>query len=411
MFEQLFQKSPVVARHQSAPFAEERASYLSYCAQRGETKRGLGSKARELIFAAELLGATPQLGVTIDQVLDIARRRADGRNGHIDSTEDRFVRNVRSWLRYLGWWNEPTANSLPFEDQLNQYCCWMRNERWLSEATIDTRQNSLKPFLRWCGQDNIELSDMQPNDVDRYFIHLGSKGWRRISLKNVAESIRSFLRYAASNGWSQPNVANSVQGPRIYQQEGLPKGQAWSDIHQLLNGMNTDCPQDIRDRAIVMLFAIYGLRASEAARLRLDDLDWEGEWLLIRRTKWQQAQKYPLLPSVGNAIIQYLEKVRPRSVYREIFLGLQSPHRPLGPKTGLYKIVSRRLAPFGVRTAHHGPHSLRHACANRLVAEGLSLKEIGDHLGHRRNESTRIYAKVDLAALREVAAFDLGELP
>ena len=179
----------------------------------------------------------------------------------------------------------------------------------------------------------------------------------------------------------------------------------------MLAEMNTDRPLDIRDRAIIMLLAIYGLRSSEVARLRLDDLDWERECLLIQRAKRGPAQIYPLLPSVGNAIAKYLETIRPSSPYRELFLGLHAPHRPLGPKTGLYKIVSKRLAPLDVRTAHHGPHSLRHACANRLVAEGLSLKEIGDHLGHRRTESTRIYAKVDLAGLREVAAFDLGDLP
>jgi len=63
-----------------------------------------------------------------------------------------------------------------------------------------------------------------------------------------------------------------------------------------------------------------------------------------------------------------------------------------------------------VQTAHHGPHALRHACAIHLVAAGFSLKEIGDHLGHRSTEATRVYAKVDLAGLRAVAAMDVGGL-
>ena len=120
MFEQLFKKSFVVARHRSAPFAKERASYLSYCAKCGETKQGIGRKARELIWAAPLLGATPQFGLTIDQLRDLARRRADGRNGHADSTEERFVRNVRSWLRYLGWWHEPTPVSVVDPDEVHE---------------------------------------------------------------------------------------------------------------------------------------------------------------------------------------------------------------------------------------------------------------------------------------------------
>ena len=64
----------------------------------------------------------------------------------------------------------------------------------------------------------------------------------------------------------------------------------------------------------------------------------------------------------------------------------------------------------GLPIKHHGPHSLRHACATRLINQGLSLKEVGDHLGQRDLETTRIYAKVDLVRLREVASFDLGEL-
>ena len=72
--------------------------------------------------------------------------------------------------------------------------------------------------------------------------------------------------------------------------------------------------------------------------------------------------------------------------------------------------MSTRLGALGIHVPRRGPHSLRHACAGRLVAEGFSLKEIGDHLGHRSAYATRIYAKVDLVGLREVANFDLGGL-
>ena len=116
------------------------------------------------------------------------------------------------------------------------------------------------------------------------------------------------------------------------------------------------------------------------------------------------------MASVGNAIIHYLRAVRRCALYRELFLTLVAPYRPLSA-SGLYDMVSSKLKSLNVQCAHRGPHSLRHACAARLVAEELSLKEIGDHLGHRSSSATRVYAKVDLASLREVAAFDLGELP
>ena len=165
----------------------------------------------------------------------------------------------------------------------------------------------------------------------------------------------------------------------------------------------------MRDRAILMLFSIYGLRESEVARLRLDDIDWEYDQLRVPRAKRREPHLYPLLPSVGKALFHYLQSVRRSSSHREVFLTLLSPYRPLSV-SGLYDMVSARLKSLNVHCAHHGPHILRHACAARMVAEGLSLKEIGDHLGHRSTAATRVYAKVDLPGLREVAAFDLGEV-
>ena len=75
---------------------------------------------------------------------------------------------------------------------------------------------------------------------------------------------------------------------------------------------------------------------------------------------------------------------------------------------GLHSVVARPMQRLGIKSFHHGPHALRHACAAHLLSENFTLKEIGDHLGHRSPVATRIYAKVDLPGLREVAAFDLG---
>jgi integrase/recombinase XerD len=72
--------------------------------------------------------------------------------------------------------------------------------------------------------------------------------------------------------------------------------------------------------------------------------------------------------------------------------------------------ASRRLRRLGVDLPHYGPHALRHACATRMLSQGRTLKEIGDQLGHRKLDTTRIYAKVDLAGLRLVANFDVGGL-
>ena len=173
--------------------------------------------------------------------------------------------------------------------------------------------------------------------------------------------------------------------------------------------METDRTIDIRDKAIVMLFAIYGFRASEVAALTLDGINWEQSLLSISRVKRREKQTYPLIPIVGNAIIRYLREIRPRSPHREVFLTLLPPFRPLTAGS-LYHATDQRIRDLGISIPTKGLIHSRHACATHLMAEGLSLKEIGDHLGHRSSSATRIYAKVDLAGLREIAAFDLGAL-
>ena len=152
-----------------------------------------------------------------------------------------------------------------------------------------------------------------------------------------------------------------------------------------------------------------GFAAEKWPSLRLDDVQWAQDRICLWRPKQRCAQEYPLLPSVGEAILRYLQQVRPRSACREMFLRLRAPFRPLSAG-GLYDMVRQRLDALGIRSLRRGPHALRHACAGHLLAEGLSLKQIGDHLGHRSADATRTYAKVDLAALREVAQLSLGGL-
>src|SRR3954462_12020325 len=151
------------------------------------------------------------------------------------------------------------------------------------------------------------------------------------------------------------------------------------------------------------------MRAGKARGRRLEDLNWEKELIYFTRPKPRRRQSYPLSYTVGEAVLRYLKEVRPRTSRRDVFLTLKAPFQALSSGS-LYDLVSDRLRAMGVCLPHYGPHSLRHACATRLLAEGLSMKEVGDHLGHRKADTTRVYAKVDIAALRQVADFVLGGL-
>ena len=255
---------------------------------------------------------------------------------------------------------------------MDEYCEWAKQERGLSDASIDRFRRTLRLFLRWYGPLGRPLSDIHANDVDAYLAFGSGQGWARVTIRNVVDALRAFFRFGAQQRWCPPRLAEAIHGPRIYAQENLPAGPSWTDVQRLFAGLDPNRPADVRDRAILMLFAIYGLRESEVARLRLDDIDWEHDELRVPRAKRREPQVYPLLPSVGKALIHYLQSVRRSSSHREVFLTLMSPYRPLSV-SGLYDMVSARLKSLNVQCAHHGPHSLRHACAARLVAEGFSL--------------------------------------
>ena len=125
--------------------------------------------------------------------------------------------------------------------------------------------------------------------------------------------------------------------------------------------------------------------------------------------KQRKIQRYPLIRPVGDAIIRYLREVRPRCAFREVFLAMRPPIRPLSSES-VKPIVHRRWVTLGVQLRRCGPHSLRHACAQHLLDQGFSLKQIGDQLGHRRASSALYYTKVDLRSLRQVADLDLRGL-
>jgi site-specific recombinase XerD len=320
-----------------------------------------------------------------------------------------FVQTATDGLRFLGRLKVPKPKMVAFADRLTDFVAYRRDELGLSSATIRNQSWHVKKFLCWMSEQNRCFDNVSLEDVDAFLSANGTQAWGRVSVATSAKALRAFFRHAAMRGWCSASMAAGIEGPRLFQQEGLPVGPSWPDVQRLIDSTSGDAPRDIRDRAILILLATYGFRSGEVAGLRLENLNWEGEMISINRPKKRRAQEYPLVGEAGEAILRYLQQVRPRCTRREVFLTLKAPFRRLS-QGALYHLVSKRLGALGIHVPRRGPHSLRHACAGHLVAEGLSLKEIGDHLGHRSAYATRVYAKVDLVGLREVANFDLGGL-
>lgn len=414
MFSELMKRSNAVWLYSTGRFAEERRTFLCDLVERGRSGlHTLRQTNRLLLAVAERLNVRQPAPFTEPQIVQAAEEwvsktcSASCKDATRDTAAKRFIFVAKRWLRFLGKWGEPDRRS-PFEQELDSFLAELREQRGYSPETICTRKQALSLFFEWLGKLGLSLQELSPQTLAAYFVQNKARAWKKSTIKAYGNSIRAFLRYAARCGWCVPGLAETIHSPRIYSMAGLPEGPKWDDIQRLIANLDTDRPSHIRDRAIVLLLAVYGLRIGEVCGLSLDDLDWPNEKLRLRRRKSNRTQEFPLTAEVGNAILKYLQEVRPRCSSRSLFLTLRMPFRPM--KTpGAASCIACHVRALGP-AKHYGPHCLRHACASHLLDEGFSIKEIGDHLGHRSPRSTQIYAKVERKKLVQVADAQLSTL-
>lgn len=397
MFNQLYMAPVALARHYSGPLLEERRAFLKHLADQGYTTEGLREKARCLLVIARMFGLTsrPRKALTFAEI----KRKTGNHRRHFPV--------AIQWFQFMDRLQPQPAPLTPWAKKTKAFADYMEHEAELSPRTIYQRCWWIRKFFDRLRVKGGSLQELTPQQIDMALQKLVRPGgYSRVTIRTCAAALRAFFHFAEAHGWCRKGLAASISSPRVFSQTSVPLGPSWDDVQQLLTMTENDKPSDIRARPILMLFVIYGLRNGEVCRLRLEDFDWEHEVFRVVSSKTGQVRTYPLIRSVGDAILRYLQEMRPRSPHRELFLSFHPPFRPV--RVTFWNVVSRRLQSMHLSLPHHGPHALRHACAARLLAAGLSLKEIGDQLGHTHPDSTRIYAKVDLTGLRQVADFDMG---
>ncbi|MER9159478.1 site-specific integrase [Mesorhizobium sp. M0778] len=284
-----------------------------------------------------------------------------------------------------------------------EYETWLREERGLAAASIDALMWEGRNFLAWQldrhGPDS--LMTMTVSDIDCYMDTRSPHQTRR-SVKDVAERLRSMLRYLHRTGRVAIDLSPHVISPLLYAYEGVPSILAPDQVAVVLQTSGEDkTPAGLRDHAILQLLATYGLRSGEICNLRVEDIDWRAESIRIRHTKTRATSYLPLMAPVGEAVLAYLQVGRPVTDAREIFVRTRAPYRKLGV---LADMVRRRLTAAGVTPAgKNGSHIFRHARAVEMLRAAVPRKVIGDLLGHRSAESTAPYLKLATEDLRAIA--------
>jgi integrase/recombinase XerD len=409
MFELFLSRQSSIARHNQSTYAAERQRYLSHLMNEGRSGKTLENIMFILVSLERHL---PLNQMTITPVEIEASAEVWATTVHRSAKclhvgKRAFVFHATNWLRLLGKLHV-TQVERPFAAELDAFLQFVTCERALAPDTIRHYRLFVSEFLFWLQEQGKTLRAVTLEDISSYFTLLAQRKLKRTTVAIHVAKLRNFFRYAESKHWCRSGLA-ALDAPRIYRLESLPRGPRWSDVQRLLSSCAGDTPTEIRDHAMILLIAVYGLRSGEVRHLRLEDIDWEREIVRISRPKQRKTQHYPLVHEVGAAILRYLREVRPRCESRAIFVSLVQPYRSL-TAGGFGTMVQKRLRGLEVKSACYGPHSLRHSCATHLLAEGVSLKEIADHLGHVSLAATQIYAKVDLPALHEVGDLPLKEL-
>jgi integrase/recombinase XerD len=278
----------------------------------------------------------------------------------------------------------------------------LREARGLASATIASYVPFIRSFLEDCfGAGTVTLSHLFASDVVR-FVQRQAPRLHPKRAKLLTSALRSFLQYARYLGKAKLDLAAAVPVVANWSMSSIPRAIRADQVRQLLASVERCTAIGCRDYAVLLLLARLGLRSGEVAFLELDDIDWNAGKLSVRGKSGRRGE-LPLPVEVGEAIAAYLRRGRAQSTSRRVFLRAKAPMRGFRGASGVGSIVRHCILRAGLDTPTYGAHQFRHGLATELLRQGASLGEIGELLGHHSPQTTKIYTKVDLDALRTLA--------
>jgi len=284
---------------------------------------------------------------------------------------------------------------------MEQYLTYLQDILKRTPETIRNYQfylHDLDQFMR--GRD-LHVNDINLEAMETFF---HEKNYTTSARKNNSTVFKQFFRYLFDIGIVDRNLTPCILPHNYNRGSKLPSTYSEKEICEMLACVERASAIGKRDYVILLLAAEYGWRAKDIVELKLGQIDWDMNLIRLTQSKTEIPVVYPLLASVGNAIIDYLKHGRPFSETDYLILAMESGKkgRPLSRPT-VHSIVTKYLRKAGTKELHkkrHGPHSLRHSLATNMLSKNISLPIISTVLGHQTTESTKIYLKVDIEKLR-----------
>jgi integrase/recombinase XerD len=398
-------------RHYSAPLLSERERYIEYLLKRGSSRDYVRVTAGYMERIVDLMELKEVRTITHAEIQDAAHRWAEPAcpfrvpDRRVGNSAAPFARVCRGWFSFLDKLASPQE---PWFERLIQTFRTSQIIAGIEAKSIARKTYQIRAFLSHLS-NRQRLYDVTLEDIESFTNEKLRLGWMPHTAINHCAALKSFFRFAATQGWCDPGIYLSIRVPVRKPKRSDLRAPSWQEVIRLIRSFKGASAFERRAKAMVMLCSYYGLRSIEVLRIGLDDIDWRNAVITIRRGKGGGFQQFPLLSEVGEAIIDYLKKDRPHVSSRLLFISFRPPYGQLGPMS-IWKAVGPRLREIGSRVNYVGPHCLRHACASRLLHKGASLAQIKDYLGHVDPKSVDIYAQLDARSLRQVASFSLKDL-
>lgn len=313
---------------------------------------------------------------------------------------------TRCWHRYLqerGLIAVAPPPASPSRRLLAAYADHLRDVRGLAVLTITAHMRDIAELLREIDYDTntARRQALSVRGIEE-FLHVVGRRQARGALQHVVAHMRGLLRFLALTGEVRPGLETQIDTPRVYRLEQLPRALPWDIVQKFLRAIDRRTPKGRRDFAMFLLMASYGLRTNEVAALTLDAIEWRARRIRIVLRKGGTPLLLPLTDDVAAALVAYLRRGRPPLACREVFLRCRAP-AGLIERTAVTDAFQYWSRHSGLPISFQGPHCLRHSFAVHLLRRGVSLKTIGDVLGHRTAEATCVYLRLSIDDLRDVA--------
>jgi integrase/recombinase XerD len=325
------------------------------------------------------------------------------------STLGRFLRH----LMRMGLIPTPQPESVPVHPDAHlvaEYMTFLREHRGIcTQYARDIKKYCLALITFVSGDSHVDWPCLSAKVLHDFLVTEG-KMCARVTMSRKCSSLRGFLTYLHRQGVVPQDYSAAMISPKVYAHEQCPRFLTEKEVKAVLSAISRLTPRGRRNYAMMMLLSVYGLRGIEVIRLRLDEIDWRNQRLLIRSRKAGNSTTYPLAPSVGEAFLDYLQAGRPEVSHREVFLSIKPPFLPLRSTSALGRLTRKFMVQVNVQVERPGTHTFRYSCAQRLLEGGIPLKSVGDFLGHRNPDSTQRYTKIALSELRQVALSDAEDL-